>query len=71
MNYTYNKDSKVSEAEITEDKGDLGFHHIKCNKNRWDINWWRGVAKKVQKGWSIYKGQQIDHSGWRGKEKDF
>lgn len=45
------KDYEVSEqGAITEDVGGLGFHHIKCGKERWDINRWRGIGKKLQKG---------------------
>lgn len=69
MNYTSNKDYDVSgRASIITEGVCLGFHHIKCGKDRWGIQRWRGEKASTKGLEGIYKGQ-LDHSGWSGKGK--
>lgn len=70
MSYT-SKDYEVSEqGVITEDVGGLGFHHIKCGKDRYDIGG-EELARKYRKGCSVSKGHRYNHSEWNGEGKTF
>lgn len=57
MNYTSNKDYDVSgrASIITEGVCDLGFHHIKCGKDRGGIQRWRGAESKYKRAGGYIK----------------